>query len=178
MRSRSARGLLALPAALALAGTLAVGAGNAGGASRRVELEVAAILPLPEGNAGLLVLREKGARTLLPLVVPDRSAYAAGARPGEAGLVERALHALGAEVREVEIDAAEETNAGSRVRLAQGARRLEIRARPSESVALAVAAGAPIVTTRRLLEAEGFAEENFEQARRAAAVASGRELRM
>jgi len=172
MRPRSARGLLA--AALALAGGLAVAAGTPQRPPARVvELEVAAVLPLPEGSAGLLVLREKGTRTLLPLVVPDRSAFAAGARPGDAGLVGRALDALGAQVREVELEAVEETIAGARVRLAQGARRLEIPARPSESVALALAAGARIVASRRLLDAEGLAEEDFEAARRAAVDAQG-----
>jgi hypothetical protein len=142
-----------------------------------VELEVAAVLPLPEGPAGLLVLREKGTRTLLPLIVPDRSAFGPAAHPGDPGLVGRALAAVGAEVREVEIDVAEETSAGARVRLAQGSRSVEVRARPSESVALAVAAGARIVTSRRLLDAEGFAEEDFEAAR-LAAEDDGREVRM
>lgn len=177
MRPRSARGHLTLPAAVALAVTLAGGAGVAGKSSLR-ELEVAAILPLPESPAGLLVLREKGTRTLLPLIVPDRSVFSAGSRPAEPNLVGRAIEVLGARISEVELDSAEETNAGARVRLAQGGRRLELRARPSESVALAVAAGARIVATRRLLETEGFREEDFEEAQRAAAVASGREVRM
>jgi hypothetical protein len=50
------------------------------------------------------------------------------------------------------------------VRLAQGARRVELRARPSESVALAVAAGVPIVTTRRLLDEAGLTPEDLERA--------------
>ena len=58
------------------------------------------------------------------------------------GLLGQAIEALGGRISEVEIDRAEETRAGARVRLTQGGRRVELRARPSESVALALAAQA------------------------------------
>lgn len=169
-------GLLALPGAL-LAGAVALSAAahpepSAGGA--RVELEVAGVLPMQEGVASILVLREKGARTLLPLIVPGPEA---GGRPDAGGgsLLGRAIEALGGRVSEVEIDRAEETRAGARVRLAQGARRVELRARPSESVALAVAAGVPIVTTRRVLDESGLTPEELAKAH---ANARGGETRM
>ncbi|HEX9401067.1 MAG TPA: bifunctional nuclease domain-containing protein [Anaeromyxobacter sp.] len=161
-------GLLALPAAamagiVALATVPAAAPGEAGvGGAGRVELEVAGILPMPEGSSAIVVLREKGARTLLPLIVPRGMA---DARPEARGsLLGQAIEALGGRVAEVEIDRAEETRAGARVRLAQGAKRVELRARPSESVALAMAAKVPIVTTRRVLEQAGLSPEDLARA--------------
>jgi hypothetical protein len=165
--------LLALPGAL-LAGAIALTAAPHPAASgARIELEVAGVLPMQEGVASILVLREKGARTLLPVVVPGPDAPRPEA--GGGGLLGRAIEALGGRVSEVEIDRAEETRAGARVRLAQGARRVELRARPSESVALAVAAGVPIVTTRRVLDESGLTPEDLAQAH---ARARGDDLRL
>jgi hypothetical protein len=162
-------GLLALPLAFA-AGSMALYVSAAQPPPREdgvVELEVAAVLPLPEGPAGLVVLREKGSGTLLPLLVPDgdRLGMAAPSRRAPDGLLGRTIEALGAKVREVEIDEAEETSSGSRVRLAQGARQLEIPARPSESIALALAAGVPILAKRRLLAESGLTPEELAETR-------------
>jgi bifunctional DNase/RNase len=54
------------------------------------------------------------------------------------------------------------------VRLAQGGRSLELRGPPSESVALAISAKVPIVTTRRLLEEAGLTPEDLGRAHRKA----------
>jgi bifunctional DNase/RNase len=167
MRPSTPRGLLALPAALTLAGAVVIGAGaGAGRATARVELELAGVLPLPEGQAGLVLLREKGAGRILPLLVPDRTVFEAGARAGDTSLVARALDALGAKLREVELEAAEETAEGALLRVAHGRRELAVPGRPSESVALALAAGVPILIRRRLLEREGLDPGELEAARR------------
>jgi hypothetical protein len=131
--------------------------------SERVELEVAGVLPMTEGSASILVLREKGAQILLPLLVPGGDMSGHGELPG-GGLLGQAIEALGGRVSEVEIDRAEDTRAGSRVRLFQGRRRVELRARPSESVALALAARVPIVTTRRVLDEAGLTPEDLTRA--------------
>lgn len=162
-------GPLAVPMTLLLASVALAATGARAperDASPRVELELAGVLPLPEAPAGILVLREKGKEVLLPLLVPDGRSFIPGAETG--GLLGRAIEALGAKVSEVEIDRPEESTAGARVRLAQGAKRVEIQAVPSESIALAVAAGVPIVTSRRLLDEEGLTPEDLSrvQARR------------
>jgi hypothetical protein len=131
-----------------------------------VELEVIGLLPLGEGSTAVLVLREKGARTLLPLVIPGSGVGEHGSGLRGPGLLGQAIEALGARVREVEIDRAEESRAGARVRLTQGARSIELRGRPSESVALAVSARVPIVTTRRLMDESGLTPEDLTRARR------------
>jgi hypothetical protein len=163
-------GALTLPfAALAAAIALAAGATGAPGApavpSDRVALEVAGVLEMPESPAAILVLREKGATTVLPIIVPDGHAIAAHGRthPPE-GLLGGALQALGARVAEVEIEQAEETSSGACVRLTHGGRRIELHASPSESVALALSAGAPIVTSRRVMDESGLTPEDLARA--------------
>ena len=94
----------------------------------------------------------------------------------DAGLLGRTLEALGARVQEVEIDRAEEAPTATRVRLRQGAHDIEVPARPSESVSLAVAAGARIVTTRRLLQTDGLTPGELEEASRKAARGEDTEL--
>ncbi|HEY6098183.1 MAG TPA: bifunctional nuclease domain-containing protein [Anaeromyxobacter sp.] len=130
----------------------------------RVELELAGVLPLPEGPAGILVLREKGKDTLLPLLVADGRGFTPGASGGS--LLGRAIEALGARVAEVQIERTEETSAGARVRLTQGGKAVELQAVPSESIALAVSAGVPIVATRRLLDEEGLTPADLAKAQR------------
>jgi bifunctional DNase/RNase len=153
----------ALPVVL-LGAALVVGGASAGPRSdgtERVELEVAGLLPIGEGAGAVLVLREKGTRTILPLVLP-------AARAGEGeyelrgpGLLAQVIEALGGRVSEVEIEHAEESRTGAKVRLAQGGRSLELLGPPSESVALAISAKVPIVTRRRVLEEAGLTPEDL-----------------
>jgi uncharacterized protein len=153
----SPNGVLAVPLLL-FGGSLALLAvasrAPAHAAPGRVQLEFVGVLPVPEGAAGILVLREKGDTTLLPLLVPDGKRFSPGASGGS--LLDRAIEALGGHLAEVEIERAEETSGGAKVRLTQGGRTLELQAVPSESIALAVAAGVPILASRRLLEEEGL----------------------
>lgn len=179
-----AAGSMSLSLAIAAAVALAVASTGASAPAPegRVELELAAVLPMPEGPAGLVVLRDRASGTVLPLLVPDGQAIGldgAGATGSPEELLGRALDALGARVREVELEAAEETSAGARVRLTQGGRQVELHARPSESLALAVAAGAPIYTTRRLLADAGLTPEELSRAHEAlGAEASDAPLRL
>jgi hypothetical protein len=168
---RNAAGMLALPlllagGSLALVAAAARAPGRGQGPSERVELEFAGVLPLPEGPAGILVLREKGKDTLLPLLVPDGRGFSPGASGGV--LLDRAIEALGGRVTEVEIERAEETSAAARVALTQAGRRLDLRALPSESIALALSAGVPIVARRRLVDEEGLTLDELARAHRRA----------
>ncbi len=125
-------------------------------------LEFAGVLEMPEGPAAILVLREKGARTFLPIIVPDGTAFAGHGHPHtREGLLGGALKALGARVAEVEIERAEETSSGACIRILQAGKRIELHARPSESVALALSAGAPIVTSRSVIDEAGLTPEDL-----------------
>ena len=133
-----------------------------------VQLEVAGVLAMPEGASIIQVLSEKGAKTLQPLIVPGADAEELGGRLDARRapeLLGEAIRALGAQVREVEIARAEEVAGSARVRLAQGGRQLELSGRASESVVLAVAAGAPIVAARRLLDEQGLTPEDLARAK-------------
>lgn len=127
----------------------------------RVELEVAGLLPMGEGAAAVLVLREKGTRTILPLVLPGAQVGEGEAELRGPGLLSQAIEALGGRVSEVEIQRAEESRTGARVRVAQGGRTLELVGPPSESVALAISAKVPIVTSRRVIEDAGLTPEDL-----------------
>lgn len=134
-----------------------------------VEMEVAAVFPLEGGQAGLLVLREKGRETLLPIVVGKGEAdsiemrleHRQPARPRAQELLESAIGALGAKVVRVEIRDADEALYRARVHLAQGANRVELDARPSDSVALALSASAPIFASRDLVREAGLTREDL-----------------
>jgi bifunctional DNase/RNase len=162
-------GMLALPLVL-LVGSVGLVA-NAGRerkdpAPERVQLEVAGVLPMSEGSTAILVLREKGAEVLLPLILADGQAFASGPgeRSGKEALLPQAIQALGGRVFEVEIDEAQETSSSARVVVGQGSRRVELHALPSESVALAVATGVPIVTSRRVMDEAGLTPEDLARA--------------
>jgi bifunctional DNase/RNase len=156
-------GILAMPAAAVAAALALTAAARPAPDTSRVELELAGVLPMPEGATSILVLREKGTQRLLPLVVPGGDGAGRGAAE-DGGLLGRTIEALGGRVAEVEIERAEESRTGARVRLAQGARHVEVRGRPSESVALAISAGAPIVTKRRILDEAGITPEDLARA--------------
>ncbi len=155
MRHAAPAGFVAVPLALFVGTVFAASAAARSATRDRVELEIAGVLPMPEGTAGIVILRAKGTETILPLVVPDGGRFSPG-HPEEPGLLGETIEALGGRVAEVEIDKVEETPSGARVRLARGGERIEIRAAPSESIALAVASGVPIVTSRRLLDEAGL----------------------
>jgi hypothetical protein len=167
MPNASPSGVLALPLLL-FGGSIALLAAATRAPAHepraRVQLELVGVLPVPEGSAGILVLREKGKSTLLPLLVPDGRRFSPGASGGS--LLDRAISALGGRLAEVEIERAEETSAGAKVHLTQGGKPLELQAAPSESVALAVSAGVPIVASRQLLDEEGLTPEDLAKARR------------
>ena len=152
-------GCLALPPSLRAAD---------GGPDAAVELELAGLVPLGGDGACILVLREKGASTILPLLLPATSAQALQAdlrAKRTPGMLGEALRALGARVREVEIAAAEETVEAAHVRLRQGARQLDVTGKPSEAVALALSTGAPILIRRKLLTQAGVTPQELERAR-------------
>jgi hypothetical protein len=161
----AANGVLALPLLLFGGSLMLVAAAKSTPAHdprARVELELVGVLPVPEGQAGILVLREKGKDTILPLFVPDGRRFAPSASGGS--LLDRTIAALGGHLSEVEIERAEETSAGARVRLTQAGKPLELQAVPSESIALAVAAGVPIIASRQLLDEEGLTPEDLARA--------------
>ena len=134
-----------------------------------VEMEVAGVFPLEGGQAAMLVLREKGRETLLPIVVGRGEADAIEmrldhrepSRPRVQELLKSTIDALGGRVVRVEIRDASEALYRAKVHLAQGSQRVELEARPSDSVVLALSAAAPIFAARELVREAGLTREDL-----------------
>jgi hypothetical protein len=134
-----------------------------------VEMEVAGVFALQGGQAGMLVLREKGRETLLPIVVGRGEADAIEmrldhrepSRPRTQELLKSAIDALGARVVRVEIRDANEALYRARVHLTQGTQRVELEARPSDSVVLALGASAPIFASKELVREAGLTMDDL-----------------
>ena len=115
------------------------------------------------------LLREKGQETLLPIVVGRGEADAIEmrldhrepSRPRVQELLKSTIDALGGRVVRVEIRDASEALYRAKVHLAQGSQRVELEARPSDSVVLALSAAAPIFAARELVREAGLTREDL-----------------
>ncbi len=170
--------LLAFPAVLA-AGAAFVLAGDAGPRAGSpgpdlLEMEVLGVVPLQDGEANLLVLGRKDAEAVLTMVIgraeaaaiDSRLRHAAPPRPMTHDLLGRAIGELGGKVERVEIDAYRDSVFLAKVRVRQGEKSLSLDARPSDSVALALRAGAPIYAARKVVEDQGISRADLERMRR------------
>jgi len=152
-----------------LAGAASLGGAPPGSGGDLVEVEVAGVLPLEMDSGSLLVLREKVTGTVLPIFVGRTEGAALGRRlrrgapdrPGAAELLDHAIAALGGRVARVAVEGGQAALLHARVTLQQGARRLELEARPSDAIALAVASGAPVYATRRVISEVGLTREEL-----------------
>lgn len=135
----------------------------------RAQLELAGILQVGEESATLVVLREKGSRTILLMLLPGDAGRALAAEieshrmPALLGVT---LRALGARVQEVELQGSRDEVRGGRARVSQGQKVVDVDGRPPELVSLAVATGAPIFIDRHLLQTAGLTPEDIERAKR------------
>ena len=160
----------ALLVSLSLAAAVAAGGG---GSKEPVELEVLGVVPLESEGASLLLLREKGARTVLPIfvgrgegaVIEQRLKRERAPRGPGGDLLESTIAALGGKVMRVDIDGAQPPVFSAHVTLQQGARKLDVEARPSDSVALAISASAPIFASRAVLAESGLTEKELSRMR-------------
>jgi len=171
--------LLAFPAVLA-SGAALVLAGDAGTRAAPpgpdlLEMEVLGVVPLQDGEANLLVLGRKDAEAVLTMVIGRAEAVAIDSRlhhaappprPMTHDLLGRAIGELGGKVERVEIDAYRDSVFLAKVRVRQGDRSLSLDARPSDSVALALRAGAPIYAARKVVDDQGISRAELERMRK------------
>ncbi len=170
-------GLLALPLAAAAA-VVVLAAGRAPdrgrpGGGDLVEMEVVGVVPMEE-ESSLVGLSQKDAEKLLPLVIGRAEAMAIDMRLHDAraprplthDLLGQAIDALGAKVTRVEIDGLQDAVFVAKIRLAQGDKRLVLDARPSDSIALALGAHAPIFASRKVLEGAGLDKSDLDRMRK------------
>jgi bifunctional DNase/RNase len=164
---RRARLLLAVGLLAVVAGPLArTGAKPAPPHSQpaMVPMEVARVAAL-QGQA-VVVLRSVTERTLLPIWIGDSEAMAIqlrlsrrhAPRPLTHDLLEQVIARLGARLARVHVEDLRHGVFYGRVFLRQGSKELDIDARPSDAIALAVGARAPILVARKVLATAGVAE--------------------
>jgi bifunctional DNase/RNase len=161
-------------AAALLAAPLVASAAPRRAAGGSVQVEVVGVLPLEADATSLLVLKEKDGATLLPIfmgrseatAIELRLKQAPAARPLAGDLLEKAIAALGGKVLSAEIRSVASVFFDARVTLQQGGRQLEVDARASDAVALAVRSHAPIFATRQVMEEAGLTEKDLARYRR------------
>jgi bifunctional DNase/RNase len=167
-------GFFFVPLVVAASAGVVMGAAPRSTSPEAVEMEVLGVVPLESDTASLLVLRQKGSPVVLPIFV-GRSEGAAirqrldkspPARPLAADLLEKTIDALGGKVVRVEIQGAHAAIFRARVTLQQAERRLEVDARPSDSVALAMSTHAPIFATREVMAEAGLTRDDLERMHR------------
>ncbi|MBI4398199.1 MAG: bifunctional nuclease family protein [Candidatus Omnitrophica bacterium] len=137
-----------------------------------VELILSKIKIDERRNEQVIVLKEKNGHRMLPVVIGISEVQAiklklSGAelpRPLTHDLLLSAIRKLGAEVQKIVIDNLENNTFYAKLVLrdAQGAV-VEIDARPSDSVAVALGAQAPIFIEEKVLEEAGLGEEESGQ---------------
>jgi hypothetical protein len=111
----------------------------------------------------LLLLEEVGGNRVLPIFIgaPEATAiaYALGGvatpRPMSHDLLGNVIAALGAKVFAVEITELNDNTFFANLRLLRSGAEINVSARPSDAVALALRVGAPILVSDELMAAEG-----------------------
>lgn len=124
-----------------------------------VEVQVARLGIDSTTNSYVVVLRERGGPRLLPIWIGRAEAEAIAAhlngaqpaRPMTHDLLRLVLTGLGGVLRRVAITRVEDKTYYAELQLQQDDRLLQVDARPSDSIALAIRLGAPIVAEEGLL---------------------------
>ena len=130
-----------------------------------VEMDVWDVYHLDDGQ-NVVLLRTKGAAPrFLPIWIGESEAMAIQLRlsrqlpprPLTHDLLERLIKTLGARVLKVHVEGLRERVFLGRVFLRQGGQTYDVDARPSDSIALALGARAPIYVSRAVLDEAGMA---------------------
>ncbi len=135
------------------------------------EMEVKDVLALEVGGSSVVILQEKGKELILPIFIGPNEALAIDARlkneppprPMTHDLLEKVIRSLGAQLTRVHIDDLKGNVYYGRLYLTQGARKLELDARPSDSIALALGAHVPIFAARKVLDSAGLTAKDLER---------------
>lgn len=120
------------------------------------------VAPFPQGDA--VVLADEGETTILPIFVGGtealsiqlRLAHEPFERPLTHDLVDSLLAELGGTIARVQVDELRGTTFIGSIWVRHDGRVIRIDARPSDAIALAIGAGAPIYVARSVLAAAGL----------------------
>ena len=129
-----------------------------------IEMELIRILMNETRGEQMVVLKEKGGKRTLPIIIgiPEASAIKLKIsgirtpRPMTHDLLKNIIEQLGATLKEVIIDRLQENTFYAKLVLnGTKDKAVVVDARPSDSIALALRAGCPIFTTENLLNQVG-----------------------
>jgi len=123
-----------------------------------VRMTVSGVAPTPQGNAVLLV--DDQHKRGIPIIVGETEALSIRLRlakrryprPLTHDLMDSALSELGANVQYVRVDKLEDNVFIGTVVVQQGSRMIELDARASDAVALALGKGVPIFVAKKVVE--------------------------
>ncbi|MEX0593702.1 MAG: bifunctional nuclease family protein [Balneolaceae bacterium] len=151
----------------------------------RVEMEILGLSTSPgSGGAYALILTELDGDRRLPIIIGTFEAQAIALeleqikppRPMTHDLIRNVILSFDSVVREVYINHLSEGTFFARVFLDKGTDNLELDARPSDAIALAIRFGAPILVDETVLEKAGLtAGEPIDGSEETAADSSGKE---
>ncbi|MBI3183097.1 MAG: bifunctional nuclease family protein [Myxococcales bacterium] len=163
--------LLAIAAlsAIAIASTLGVTAATKPPAEALVEMEVKDVVPLDDESAHAVILVSKEG-TVLPVFVDEAAAVAIAFRlahrPPPHAMVEdllaRVVDEMGGKVTRVRIGAVQNHLDLCTIDIRHGGKTLQLAARPSDSIALALTSGAKIFAKAALVEQVGITRKEIE----------------
>jgi hypothetical protein len=130
-----------------------------------IEMEVVRVAAA--NNQPVVILRAPSERKLLPIWIGEAEANAirlrlAGRKPPRPlthDLLDRVIANLGARMVKVHVEDLRDNVFYGRIFLKQGNKEIDIDARPSDSIALAVGARVPVLVARRVLDAAGVDEQ-------------------
>ncbi len=147
--------------------------GNPAACKELVELQVRDVIPLVEAQTHAVVLTTEDGKLVLPIFVDESAAVAiafrlANLRPPQPlaqDLLGSLVTELGGKVTEVRIDDLRDDIYTGRVFVTQGKRKMALDARPSDSIAMALAGQARILVTRKVLDEAGITRDEIDSLR-------------
>lgn len=133
-----------------------------------VSMEVSGVVMDPRSNLPVVILKDEKATCLVPIWIGVMEASAIAAklegvelpRPMTHDLIKNMLDELGAKVLRVDVIKIEDNTFYASITVSAGGRLLEIDARPSDSIALAVRFDCDIGVAQEVIEEAGIKVED------------------
>lgn len=135
-----------------------------------VELEVMDVIPIEEADTHAVLLISKDQAYLLPLFVTEEAAVSIAFRlaernsphPLSADLMDSMVSQLGGKVTQVDIDDVQDDVYTSHITIEQDGKSMNIVARPSDAIAMALTGKAKIMVAPKVLAEAGISREELE----------------
>jgi bifunctional DNase/RNase len=132
-----------------------------------VEMKITGLMIDPVSNMPIIILKNQGGDAVLPIWVGIFEANAIAMqmeniespRPMTHDLLKNVIEGLQARIRGIEITDLKDNTFFAVIRLDAAGESLEIDSRPSDAMALALRAGAPIFVRKAVLEKSSSAED-------------------